>query len=136
FEAAFRLDWQEVRQVVRPVLVLAVPGTILSALLVAGILVLVLQLPLASALLFGSIVSATDPVAVVAVFRRLHAPRHLSVIAEGESLVNDGVAITLYTVVLALALSGAVTPLDATLLFLRQALGGLLIGAVLGLLAL
>jgi CPA1 family monovalent cation:H+ antiporter len=88
------------------------------------------------ALVFGSIVSATDPVAVVPVFRRLRAPRHLSVIAEGESLVNDGVAITLYTAFVGLAVVGSGTAPDAVGLFLSQALGGIGLGAFLGLVAL
>jgi CPA1 family monovalent cation:H+ antiporter len=86
------------------------------------------------ALLFGSIVSATDPVAVVSVFRHLRAPRRLSVIVEGESLINDGVAITLYTALLALALTGETDTLGAVVLFVREALGGVLVGAGLGLL--
>ena len=133
FEAAFRLDGRELRLVWRPMLLLAVPGTLITAALVAGILAVVLQLPVSVALLFGSIVSATDPVAVVAVFRRLHAPRQLSVIAEGESLVNDGVAITLYSALLGLAISGAASPIRALEFFLRHAIGGLALGAFLGL---
>src|SRR5919198_443889 len=86
FDAAFRLDERELRAVARPVLLLAIPGTVLTAVTVGIVVVLVLKLPLAVALLFGSIVSATDPIAVVAVFRHLKAPVRLSVIAEGESL--------------------------------------------------
>jgi CPA1 family monovalent cation:H+ antiporter len=133
FEAAFRLDWRELRLVWRPMLLLAVPGTLLTAALVAGIVALILQLPPTTALLFGSIVAATDPVAVVAVFRRLHAPRYLSVIAEGESLVNDGVAITLFTVLLSLAISGNASTIGALEFFLRQAVGGIVLGGLFGL---
>src|SRR5579859_7858615 len=106
FEAAFRLDLAELRLVARPTLLLAIPGTLITAGLVAGMVAVALKLPLAVAMVFGSIVSATDPVAVVSVFRRLQAPRRLSVIVEGESLINDGVAITLYAALLALALTG------------------------------
>src|SRR5438067_935015 len=97
FDAAFRLDDVQLRRLARPVLLLAVPGTIATAALVAAVVAFALQLPLTVALLFGSIVSATDPVAVVSVFRNLNAPQRLAVIVEGESLINDGVAITLYT---------------------------------------
>ena len=65
FEAAFRLDTDDLRLVARPTLLLAVPGTLITAGLVGGIIALVLKLPLILALLFGSIVCATDPVAVV-----------------------------------------------------------------------
>jgi CPA1 family monovalent cation:H+ antiporter len=136
FEAAFRLDDRELRLLARPLLVLAVPGTLLTALVVGGVMTMVLQVPLVIGLLFGSIVAATDPVAVVPVFRHLGAPRHLSVIAEGESLVNDGVAITLYTAFLGLALSASSTPPEAVQLFFRQAIGGIAVGLVLGLVSL
>src|SRR6188508_1023723 len=66
FEASFRLDDRELRRVARPVLLLAVPGTVVTAAVVALVLVLALQLPVSVALLFGAIVAATDPVAVVA----------------------------------------------------------------------
>ena len=74
FDAAFRLDERELRAVARPVLILAVPGTLATALIVGGVLTFALHLPPAVALLFGSIVAATDPIGVVAVFRSLGAP--------------------------------------------------------------
>jgi CPA1 family monovalent cation:H+ antiporter len=132
FDAAFRLDDVQLRRMAQPVLWLAVPGTITTAALVGVVLVFSLQLPVAVALLFGSIVAATDPVAVVSVFRNLHAPRRLAVIAEGESLINDGVAITLYTAAIGLVMAGGVDVLAALGLFLRQVVGGIAIGAVLG----
>ncbi len=132
FDAAFRLDERELRVVARQVLMLAVPGTIATAAIVGIVLVLVLHLPPAEALLFGSIVSATDPVAVVGVFRNVNAPSRLAVIVEGESLINDGVAITLYTVTIGLATAGSVDLSGALGLFLRQVIGGVIVGAVLG----
>src|SRR5438874_9953488 len=65
FDAAFRLDASQLRQLAQPVLWLAVPGTIATAAFVGLVLVLALHMPIAVGLLFGSIVSATDPVAVV-----------------------------------------------------------------------
>jgi CPA1 family monovalent cation:H+ antiporter len=132
FDAAFRLDDVQLRNLARPVLWLAIPGTVATAALVGGTLYATLHLPLAEALLFGSIVSATDPVAVVGVFRSLNVPSRLAVLVEGESLINDGVAITLYTATLGLAASGT-ADLPSTLgLFVREVLGGVAIGVVLG----
>jgi CPA1 family monovalent cation:H+ antiporter len=111
---------------------LALPGTIATALFVGIVVALVLHLPLPVALLFGSIVAATDPVAVVSVFRALHAPARLSVIAEGESLIIDGVAITLFTVFSGLVTAGQADLLGGVALFARQVVGGIVIGAVLG----
>jgi CPA1 family monovalent cation:H+ antiporter len=84
-------------------------------------------------LLFGSVVAATDPVAVVGVFKSLHAPRRLAAIAEGESLINDGIAITIYTVVLALALGQPTGPVDVLVVLGREVVGGVVIGCLLGL---
>src|SRR5438094_2212185 len=135
FDAAFRLDATELRSAARSVLLLAVPGTLATAAIVGAVLVLVLHLPLTTALLFGSIVSATDPVAVVAVFRGLNTPARLAVIVEGESLINDGVAITLYTVAIGLVAADSANLLGALTMFGRQVIGGVGIGVVLGLIA-
>jgi CPA1 family monovalent cation:H+ antiporter len=83
-------------------------------------------------LLFGSIVAATDPVAVVSVFRDLRAPPHISVLAEGESLINDGIAITLYTALIGLVGTGTAAPLDAVGTFTREVFGGVIIGSGMG----
>jgi monovalent cation:H+ antiporter, CPA1 family len=132
FDAAFRLDDVQLRRMAQPVLFLAVPGTLATAAIVGLVLVLALKMPVAVALLFGSIVAATDPVAVVGVFRNLDAPRRLAVIAEGESLINDGIAITLYTATIGLATVGSTDVLGALELFAKQVVGGVAIGAVLG----
>jgi CPA1 family monovalent cation:H+ antiporter len=132
FDAAFRLDDKELRTVARPVLFLALPGTVATAAIVGIVVIGLLRLPWDVALLFGTIVAATDPVAVVAVFRSLGAPARLSVIAEAESLFNDGIAITLYTVLLGLVTAGDVNVLGGVGMFARQVVGGVAIGGVLG----
>jgi Na+:H+ antiporter len=132
FDASFRLDDRELRSVVRPVVLLALPGTLATAFIVGGLVAVVLRLPLEVALLFGAIVSATDPVAVVAVFRSLRAPARLSVVAEAESLINDGIAITLYTVLVSLATAGEADVVGGAGLFVREVVGGVAIGAVMG----
>jgi Na+:H+ antiporter len=132
FDAAFRLDDVQLRRLAQPVLWLAIPGTVATAAIVGLILYAVLHLRLAEALLFGSIVSATDPVAVVGVFRNLDAPRRLAVLVEGESLINDGVAITLYTAAIGLATGGNTDVPGALGLFVRQVVGGVAIGVGMG----
>jgi CPA1 family monovalent cation:H+ antiporter len=133
FDAAFRLDDVQLRRLAQPVLWLAVPGTIATSLIVALVLVLLLHLPATEAFLFGSIVAATDPVAVVSVFGSLDASRRLAVLVEGESLINDGVAITLYAVAISLLTTGAADLPAASVLFVRQVVGGVGIGCVLAL---
>ena len=91
-------------------------------------------LPFAPALLFGAIVAATDPVAVVAAFRRVVVPVELRTLVEGESLANDGVALVLFAFALALA-AGQATPVGAdALIGLLQVAGGAAIGAFAGVL--
>jgi CPA1 family monovalent cation:H+ antiporter len=132
FDASFRIDAHLLRRLVRPVLWLAVPGTLLTALIVGAVVAWAVGLPLGVALLFGSIVAATDPVAVVSVFARLRAPERLTVVAEAESLVNDGMAITLYTVLLGLALTGQAEPAHALVEFTREVGVGVAVGVGLG----
>ena len=106
FEAAFHIDFRRLRDSLAPILVLAVPGVMLTTALVGLIVAAGANLPLSTALVFGALISATDPVAVVAVFRALGVPRRLGVLVEGESLFNDGTAIVVFNLVLAAALAG------------------------------
>ena len=132
FDAAFRIEVREAKAVSLPIVILAVPGVLLTAAIVGVLLAWILGLPLTIALLFGSIVAATDPVAVVAVFQRLGVHPQLATLLEGESLVNDGMAITVYTVLLTLAVAGHADPLESVTLFGREVLGGLAVGTILG----
>jgi CPA1 family monovalent cation:H+ antiporter len=89
------------------IVLLALPGVVLVAGTIGFGIALSGQLPLAPAILLGAIVSATDPVAVIAIFRRLNVPVDLLTLVEGESIANDGVAIVLYAIALTFA-SGSV----------------------------
>lgn len=100
FEAAWNLNAKTVRRNWVAIGVLAGPGVLLTAAIVAGALAVV-RAPFGPALLTGAILSATDPIAVVAVFRRLKVPKTLATIVECESLFNDAVAVALYRAVLA-----------------------------------
>lgn len=104
FEAAWNLNYRAIVRQWPAIATLAGPGVVLTALLVAGALAIV-RVPFGPALLTGAILSATDPIAVVAVFRRIRVPKTLATIVECESLFNDAVAVMLYRIVLvALAL--------------------------------
>ena len=135
FEAALGLSTRAFFRNLGSILVLAVPALALSAALVGVALLSGLGVPLAPALLFGVLISATDPVAVVAIFRQLGVPERLLVLVEGESLLNDGVAIVLYQILLAVALGAAVGVGEGALEFVRVFFGGLGVGAGVGLAA-
>jgi monovalent cation:H+ antiporter, CPA1 family len=143
FEAAFHIDFRDLRQSLTPILGLAIPGVLLTTLMVGAIVSYGLGIPLIDALVFGALISATDPVAVVSLFRALGAPKHLTALVESESLFNDGTAIVVFQLMLAAALAaagGAAAEQQSTTLavlaaivdFLRVSVGGLLIGGSLG----
>ena len=89
-------------------------------------------MPLMAALLFGALISATDPVAVVAIFRQLGVPERLLTLVEGESMLNDGVAIVLFNILLVATLGGEVSILAGLIDFFFVFFGGAAIGAALG----
>ncbi len=130
FEGAWNLNLGAMRRNRVVIAVLAGPGVLLTAAIVAGALCIV-RVPLVPAFLTGAILSATDPIAVVAVFRRLPVPRTLATIVECESLFNDAVAVALYRVVLAIAGLG-VASAGAIAAVTAQAAGGAIGGVALG----
>lgn len=132
FEAAFHLQIKDLKADMASVVSMAVPGVLLSAGIVAAVLVLTGVLPLPVALIFGALISATDPVAVVATFRSVGAPKRLMTLVEGESLFNDGTAVVIFHIMLALAVEGTLNPLAGLVEFLRVSVGGLLVGGILG----
>jgi CPA1 family monovalent cation:H+ antiporter len=96
FEAAWNFNVTELRTTWRAVAFMAAPGVLITVAAVGGGLALAGRLPLLPALLLGAIVAPTDPIAVIATFRRLQVPPELAVTVEGESLFNDGVAVVLF----------------------------------------
>jgi len=106
FEAAITIDWRDLARDAVPVLVLAVFGTIISALVVAAGMVFLLGWPVRPAVLFGVLIAATDPVAVIAMFKDNGIGGRLRLLTESESLFNDGVAAVLFAVALSWAEGG------------------------------
>jgi CPA1 family monovalent cation:H+ antiporter len=124
FEAAWAIDPAALRRVALRVALLALPGVLLVAGTIGVGVALAGQLPLAPAILLGAIVSATDPVAVIAIFRRLNVPVDLLTLVEGESIANDGVAIVLYGSALAFAAGTAPSGVPAELVHAAVAIAG------------
>jgi len=135
FESALHLDARLLRRNVGAILTLAVPGLLLSTAIIGLIVWLATGLPLMGALLLGAILSATDPVAVVSLFRQLGAPERLTTLVEGESLFNDATAIVLARILIGVIAAGSLTAESAAegfLDFFVLFFGGLLVGAALG----
>jgi CPA1 family monovalent cation:H+ antiporter len=102
FEAALRLHPEDLRRTLGWMVLLAAPGVLVSAAVVAIVLNLATGLPLELGMVVGAMVAATDPVAVIATFRALAVPRRLATLVEGESLFNDATALVLFATTVAL----------------------------------
>jgi Na+:H+ antiporter len=139
FAGALQLDVGALREQRLPVVVLALGGTIVSTLLVGGAIYVVFgalgrPLPMVDAMLFGALISPTDPIAVLSVLKISKVPNELSIQIAGESLFNDGVGVVVFTVVLAIAGGGHVSAGGACWLFVRVAFGGAVFGVGMGVL--
>jgi CPA1 family monovalent cation:H+ antiporter len=139
FEAAFHVDFRALRGSLITITSLAVPGVVASTALIAIVLTPVADaLGLAQAftwkhaLVFGALISATDPVAVVGLFRDMGAPRRLTMLLDGESLLNDGTAIVFFALSLSLLEGTDVTAGSLSTQFLSIVGVGALIGTVIG----
>jgi CPA1 family monovalent cation:H+ antiporter len=140
FAGALEVDFADLFERKWTIFALATFGTVLSTALVAAALAglalpLGLGIPPVWCLVFGALISPTDPVAVLEVLKRVGIPRRLQAIVAGESLFNDGVAVVIFSLLLSLAtgtLQHDLSPLAIAGLFLLQAVGGGLLGLGLG----
>lgn len=134
FEAAYRLRIAELRRWFGGLALLAVPGVLISAAVVSIVLHLATGLRLDLAFIVGAMVSATDPAAVVATFKRLRVPPALSTMVDGESLLNDGTGLVLFAIAVQ-AVYAPIGPADAALTFAGTVAVSLAIGLAAGVLA-
>ena len=138
FAGALHVDLSELRAYRWQVGLLAVVSTLLSTLAVGfGAWVVLpwvgLELPLVYCLLFGALISPTDPIAVMGILKTAGAPKNLELVIAGESLFNDGVGVVVFSLLLGMLASGSAPSAGAGLhLSFREAGGGLLFGLVLG----
>ncbi len=129
------MDLNELRENFRPIALIAFLGVVVTTIVVGFFLNWLIGIPLAVALIFGAMVSATDPVSVLATFKSISAPKKLSVLIEGESVLNDGAAVVVFAIALEMMLKGVFDPLNAALDFVVVCLGGAAVGLAVGYLA-
>lgn len=144
FESAYNMDVRHVVENIRTISLLSVVSLLLSSVFIGAVLFIIfgligLQIPFIITLLFGALISATDPVAVLALFKDFGAPRRLSLIFEGESIFNDGTAVALFLIVLGVATEMSVghsidinSFLFGGFVFVEMIVGGILMGLVIG----
>jgi CPA1 family monovalent cation:H+ antiporter len=130
FEAAIHIDYHRLRGRLGIVLFLVVGGVLFTTLFTGALVAYLFGLPLLAALLLAAILSPTDPVAVIDLFRRLRVPPELATIVESESLLNDAVGVIVFLVVLQLIQTGSANPGTAVFDFLRLSLIGIGVGAI------
>lgn len=106
FESAFNLNARQVGRNILPILTLAVPGLLISTAIIGSIFAFFSPFDLLVALLLGAILSATDPVAVISIFKQLGVPDRLTVLVEGESLLNDATSLVLATLLIGILSAG------------------------------
>ena len=138
FAGALHVDLSELKAHRWQVAVLAVFGTLLSTVLVGYGMWLALPLagqplPLLYCLLFGALISPTDPIAVMGILKASGAPQAMELVIVGESLFNDGIGVVIFSLLLGILVSGTTpTSGQAAELLLREAGGGVLFGLMLG----
>ncbi|HET6229989.1 MAG TPA: sodium:proton antiporter [Longimicrobiaceae bacterium] len=130
FEAAFHIHWRELRRDMAVVMVLATLGVLLAAAVTAGGLYLIAGWEWPAALLLGVLISATDPVSVIATFKEAGVKGRLRLLVEAESLFNDGVVAVLFAVALAATTGGSVGAGGVAWSFVATMLGGVLCGGL------
>lgn len=140
FESAIAMNTRLLTKNIFPVLGLAIIGVIISGIIIGVILSLFSPLPLLYALLFGALISATDPAAVISIFKEIGVPKRLQILVEGESLLNDAAAIVMFQMVLALIAASLfdqkISVSDTSMHFVSSVLisfvGGIVIGGITG----
>lgn len=135
FDAALNMEVSLLKKNLVPILTLAAPGLIIATFITAGFVMWLTPLAFLPALAFGALISTTDPVAVISLFKEVGAPKRLVMLVDGESLFNDATAIVAFLVVMGLVSGGVLTTgsfMKAGFDFTYVFAGGFVIGAVLG----
>jgi CPA1 family monovalent cation:H+ antiporter len=139
FTAGLTIDVRRLLDEVWAVLLMAIVAVLVCIAIVGGVVHLATGVDLVVCLLLGAVVSTTDPAAVIGIFRDVGAPKRLSILAEGESLLNDAVAIAAFGLFIGILISRSAPdqtevvltdPTGAVVVFLREFVGGLICGFV------
>ena len=139
FAGSIHIRLNDIKSERVPIIAFSTIGVLLSTFIVGGLMYLLLQafsldIPFINCLLFGALISPTDPIAVMGILKTANIPKSLETKISGESLFNDGVAVVLFVAILEISKVGFENMgfTDIALLFLREAGGGIVLGTILG----
>lgn len=137
FAGAMHTSWKGLKKQIKPIAVFALGGVLLSTLIIAGSFyfisqLLQLQIQFIYCLLFGALISPTDPIAVLGILTKANVPKKTEEKIVGESLFNDGVGVVVFIALLDTLNSGSFDFTHFGLLFVQEAVGGILSGLLLG----
>jgi monovalent cation:H+ antiporter, CPA1 family len=135
FEGSLKINVRQLLKNLVPILLLANVGVLAATVITGYTLHWEIGLPLATALLFGAIISATDPISVLSIFKELAVAKRLATIVEAESLLNDGTAVVLFQILVAGILTGNLSIAKGIGAFVQSVVGGALVGLLLGYIA-
>ena len=132
FQASLTVDLSALRRVLAPVALLATAGVAATVVVIGVLAHALLGLHLADAMLLGAVLAPTDPIAIVSVLRRQHAPARLAALLEGESLLNDGTGVAVFAALVVSIGSGAPSAGDVLGRFAIETAGGAAVGLAVG----
>lgn len=137
FAGAFHTNWSDLKEQIRSISLFALGGVLLSTFIIAslffGLSVLFsIQIDFIYCLLFGALISPTDPIAVLGILKKANVPKKTESTIIGESLFNDGVGVVVFLALLGVLQTGELDVSHFGLLFLQEAIGGVLMGFGLG----
>ncbi|HMW40500.1 MAG: sodium:proton antiporter [Saprospiraceae bacterium] len=137
FAGALHTNWNELKQQIKPVSIFAISGVLISTIIIAHLLylclgMLELQIELIYCYIFGALISPTDPIAVLGILAKSKVPKRTKITIIGESLFNDGIGVVVFLALLQTLHSGEFSLSNFGFLFIREAVGGILMGLLLG----
>ena len=140
FESSFNSDWYVFRRQAKQIFILAFPSVLVSAFTIMFCIKVLIgyddsYYDYPQAFMFGSVLSCTDTVAVLALLKEAGAPKKFSSLIEGESLLNDGSCMILFTISLQICKGFSMGPVDITVLFLELTCGAVVLGVIFGFIA-